>query len=97
MLIFSEVEFKNTKILDKYLLICVYFSGQVYVSISSGMALNYASLTLFFELAVEEAYPAPEVVIGGIITASDNFFSFVFLLIYLIPGIGKMKIFYFGS
>ena len=61
----------------------------MYASISGGMALNFATITLFIELSAEVAYPVPEVVIGGIITAADNLFTSIFLLLYLIPDVGK--------
>ncbi|XP_063850654.1 solute carrier family 49 member 4 homolog isoform X2 [Scylla paramamosain] len=38
---------------------------QIYVTVTGGIALNFAMSPLFFELAVESAYPCSEVMVGG--------------------------------
>ncbi|XP_047471292.1 solute carrier family 49 member 4 homolog isoform X1 [Penaeus chinensis] len=62
--------------------------GQVYVSVSGGMASGMASIPLYYELGVDLSYPVPEILVSGLITASDNISSSLFLLIFLIPNIG---------
>ena len=63
--------------------------GQVYVSIIGTCACNYAAMPLFMEVAVDMAFPAPDVLVAGVMTASDCFFSTLFLTIYSIPNAGK--------
>ncbi|XP_037774618.1 solute carrier family 49 member 4 homolog [Penaeus monodon] len=61
---------------------------QVYVSVSVGMASGMASIPLYYELGVDLSYPVPEILVSGLITASDNISSSLFLLIFLIPNVG---------
>ncbi|XP_076029574.1 solute carrier family 49 member 4 homolog [Oratosquilla oratoria] len=58
---------------------------QVFISVVGGLSLQYASVPLFFELAVEIAYPTPEGVTGAFITGLFNLVSTIFLTLYLIP------------
>ncbi|KAB7494677.1 Disrupted in renal carcinoma protein 2-like protein [Armadillidium nasatum] len=61
---------------------------QVFVSVSLGLSLNYATIPLFYELSVEILYPAHEVLVGGVVTAFDSLTTSAFLLIYLFRTIG---------
>lgn len=65
------------------------FAGQVFVSVSLGLSLNYATIPLFYELSVEILYPAHEVLVGGVVTAFDSITTSAFLLIYSLRTIGK--------
>ncbi|XP_069953629.1 solute carrier family 49 member 4 homolog isoform X1 [Cherax quadricarinatus] len=61
---------------------------QIYISLVGGLSFNFASVPLFFELAVESAYPCSEVIVGGLLTATNNFIGLLFLFIFFIPNIG---------
>lgn len=61
----------------------------MYVSVAGGMAFGMASIPLYYELGVDLSYPVPEILVSGLITASDNISSSLFLLVFLIPGIGE--------
>ncbi|KAL7637813.1 UNVERIFIED_CONTAM: hypothetical protein RMT77_011425 [Armadillidium vulgare] len=61
---------------------------QVFVSVSLGLSLNYATIPLFYELSVEILYPAHEVLVGGVVTAFDSITTSAFLLIYSLRTIG---------
>lgn len=58
---------------------------QVYLSVAGGIALQYATVPLLIELAVELAYPCPESVVGAFLTWTFNIVSGTFLLLFLIP------------
>ncbi|XP_018013542.1 uncharacterized protein LOC108670588 isoform X2 [Hyalella azteca] len=58
---------------------------QVYLSVAGGVALQYATVPLLTEFAVELAYPCPESVVGVMIIGSFNVVSAIFLLLFLIP------------
>ncbi|XP_069169376.1 solute carrier family 49 member 4 homolog isoform X2 [Procambarus clarkii] len=61
---------------------------QIYVSVVGGFSFNFATAPLYFELAVESAYPCSEVIIGGLLTATNNLTGVIFLLLFFIPNIG---------
>lgn len=61
---------------------------QVYATVVGGMSLNFLTCPLFFELAVETAYPCPEILVGGLLTGVNNLMGLIFLFIFLIPNIG---------
>ncbi|XP_042864097.1 solute carrier family 49 member 4 homolog [Penaeus japonicus] len=61
---------------------------QVYFTVVGGLSFNFATAPLFMELAVEAAYPCPEIVVGGMLMGLDNFVGLVFLLLFFIPNIG---------
>lgn len=61
---------------------------QVYVSVMGALTFNYTTIPLFYELAVEMAYPVPEILVSGILTAADNLASTLFYFVFLVPGIG---------
>ncbi|XP_069169382.1 solute carrier family 49 member 4 homolog isoform X2 [Procambarus clarkii] len=62
--------------------------GQIFCSVVIGLASNFANAPLFFELAVERAYPCPEVIVAGLLTGLMNFIGLIFLFVFLIPDIG---------
>nr|XP_053652617.1 LOW QUALITY PROTEIN: uncharacterized protein LOC128702397 [Cherax quadricarinatus] len=43
---------------------------QVYVSVVGGTAFNYATYPLLYEVGVDLAYPAPEILVSGALTAA---------------------------
>lgn len=61
---------------------------QVYFTSIAAFSLNFATSPLFFELAVESAYPCPEILVGGLLTGMNNFVGLVFLFLFFIPNIG---------
>jgi len=50
------------------------------------------SSPLFYELGCETAYPTSEGLANGVLTWLDNCVGLIFLLILMIPGIGKNTI-----
>ncbi|KAG7174835.1 Solute carrier family 49 member 4-like 3 [Homarus americanus] len=64
------------------------FHGHVYASVVGGTAFNYATIPLFYEMGVDLAYPAPEILVSGAITAADNLISIFFFLVFFIPNVG---------
>lgn len=58
---------------------------QIYMTVVGGVAFNFGTSPLFFELAVESAYPCSEVMVGGIMTAMNNFVGLCFLFLFFIP------------
>ncbi|KAG0729605.1 Disrupted in renal carcinoma protein 2 [Chionoecetes opilio] len=58
---------------------------QIYAAVIGGLAFTNTTPPLFFELAVETAYPASEVVVGGVITATNNLIGLCFLFLFLVP------------
>lgn len=65
--------------------------GQIYVTVVGGVAFNFSTCPLFFELAVESAYPCSEVMVGGIMTAMNNFVGLCFLFLFFIPFESKCR------
>ncbi|XP_042868370.1 solute carrier family 49 member 4-like isoform X2 [Penaeus japonicus] len=55
---------------------------QVYASVAGGVSLNFAMSPLFVELAVEAAYPCPEVVVAGAALTLENAASSAFLFAF---------------
>ena len=66
----------------------------MYFCVIGGISFNFATAPLFFELAVELAYPSPEGVIAGFATCLLNFIGIIFLCIFLIPNIGKCYLYF---
>ncbi|KAF2350283.1 Major facilitator superfamily domain, partial [Trinorchestia longiramus] len=64
-------------------MVCV--AAQVYLSVVGGVSLQYATVPLLTELAVEIAYPCPESVVGVLIIGSFNIVAAAFLLLLIIP------------
>ncbi|CAL4096041.1 unnamed protein product, partial [Meganyctiphanes norvegica] len=67
---------------------------QIYLSIIGGCSCSYGTIPLFFEMGAELTYPVPEIMMSGILTAADNLTSIIFLLGYLVPGIGYQWVTY---
>ncbi|XP_068213054.1 solute carrier family 49 member 4 homolog isoform X2 [Palaemon carinicauda] len=61
---------------------------QVYLTSIAAFSLNFSTCPLFFELAVESAYPCPEILVGGLLTGMNNFVGLTFLFLFFIPNIG---------
>ncbi|XP_063612938.1 solute carrier family 49 member 4-like [Penaeus indicus] len=55
---------------------------QVYASVAGGLSLNFAMSPLFVEMAVETAYPCPEVVVAGAALTLDNAVGSAFLFAF---------------
>ena len=68
-----------------------YFSGLLYVLTIAASAFTYSSGPLFFELAAEEVYPAPEGLVGGVLTCVYNSVGMAFLLLFYIPELSKYR------
>ena len=47
------------------------------------------TIPLFYELTVETTYPVAEGVTTGLLTLINNTFTVGFLLILMVPGVGK--------
>ncbi|KAG0712741.1 Disrupted in renal carcinoma protein 2 [Chionoecetes opilio] len=60
---------------------------QVYTSVIGICACNYAALPLFFEVAVDIAFPVSDILVTGVMTAADCLASTLFLTLYSIPNI----------
>ncbi|XP_076067858.1 solute carrier family 49 member 4-like [Oratosquilla oratoria] len=74
-----------------YLLSCqtiAFYKWQVYASVALGMGFAYGCVPLFIELAVELAYPCPEIVVGGFLSAANNLVGIIFYFLFFIPNIG---------
>lgn len=56
-------------------------------SIVGGFFIN-SCIPLFYEMAVEQAYPVKEGFTTGLLTVSNNIWAVIFLLLPMIPGIG---------
>ena len=62
----------------------------MYTSATLGTAFTFTLAPLFFEYAAESVYPAPEGMVGGILTLFYNLVGCVFLCIFFIPDIGTL-------
>ena len=51
--------------------------------------MTFTATVLFFEWAVEAAFPCPAGIVGGFATWICNVAGLVFLCLFLIPNIGK--------
>ncbi|XP_076067873.1 solute carrier family 49 member 4 homolog [Oratosquilla oratoria] len=61
---------------------------QIYACVVLAETLGYATNPLFFELAVECAYPCAEVVVSAFLVTSANVVSALFLAGFSLPGVG---------
>lgn len=69
---------------------CLPFSKvQLFISVIIGASFNYACSPLFFELAVELAFPVSEGVVGAFLTISWNIVAALFLFIMQTPFVKK--------
>ncbi|MPC22600.1 Disrupted in renal carcinoma protein 2 [Portunus trituberculatus] len=69
---------------------CLPFSKvQLFISVIIGASFNYACSPLFFELAVELAYPVSEGVVGAFLTICWNIVAALFLFIMQTPIVKK--------
>jgi len=60
----------------------------LYLSIILGGTLNSCLVPLFFELAVEIAFPVSESIVGGFLTGVLGVIGAIYLLLFFIPNIG---------
>ncbi|KAK7067284.1 hypothetical protein SK128_014125, partial [Halocaridina rubra] len=51
------------------------------------MAVNFGTTPLFYELAVETAYPCPEGVVSGFLEGTLSLTGIIFLCLFFIPNI----------
>jgi MFS transporter, FLVCR family, disrupted in renal carcinoma protein 2 len=63
-------------------------TGALYASSVLGGLLINSTIPLFFELAVETAYPVAEGLSGGVLALMNNVFCLLFLLVAMVPGLG---------
>lgn len=61
----------------------------MYTSVIGACACNYAAMPLFFEVASDMAFPVPDVLVTGVMTATECIISTLFLSVYSYPNIGK--------
>ena len=66
----------------------------IYVAVILATSINFCCCPLFFEMAVEMAYPVNEGLVGGFLTGVYNFIGIMFLFIFFIPNIGFVWINY---
>ena len=69
-----------------------WFVAQLYASVILVGLCNNGSIPLFFEMAAEKNYPVSEIVTASMITLMFNVWPIIFLLVFLIPNIGKRVI-----
>ena len=63
-------------------------TGALYTSSVLGGLLINSTIPLFFELAVETAYPIAEGLSGGVLALMNNVFCLLFLLVAMVLGLG---------
>ncbi|KAG0716178.1 Disrupted in renal carcinoma protein 2 [Chionoecetes opilio] len=63
--------------------------SQLFISVIIGASFNYACSPLFFELAVELAFPVSEGIVGAFLTISWNIVAALFLFIMQTPIVKK--------
>merc|ERR1711970_170775 len=66
----------------------------IYVAVILATSINFCCCPLFFEMAVEMAYPVNEGLVGGFLTGVYNLIGIIFLFIFFIPNIGFVWINY---
>ena len=66
-------------------------SAALYKSSILGGFFVSGTIPLFYELTVESTYPVAEGVTTGALTLINNTFTVIFLLILMVPGVGKDK------
>ena len=66
----------------------------IYVAVILATSINFCCCPLFFEMAVEMAYPVNEGLVGGFLTGVYNLIGIMFLFIFFIPNIGFVWINY---
>ncbi|XP_042858768.1 solute carrier family 49 member 4 homolog [Penaeus japonicus] len=67
---------------------------QAYISVTVGVACQFASVPLLLQLCLELAFPISEGVVGAVVTTCFAFVSLVFLLLFLIPDVGYVWVSY---
>ena len=67
------------------------FEGMIFATYISGNLFLGAASPLFFEMACEVTYPVAEGVTTLVLTLINNIAGLVFLLIQVVPGIGRSR------
>lgn len=71
--------------------VVVVFSGLFYFAYIAACVMTSGAQPLYYEIACENLFPVSEAVISGFLAFLLNVGSSLFLLVTLIPGIGKHK------
>ena len=71
----------------KAYLLCI--SAIIFASYIAGNVFMNAATPLFYETACEVSYPVAEGVTNLVLTLFNNIFGLLFLLVQMIPNIGK--------
>ena len=71
----------------KAYLLCI--SAIIFASYIAGNVFMNAATPLFYETACEVSYPVAEGVTNLVLTLVNNIFGLLFLLVQMIPNIGK--------
>ena len=74
-------------------MVLISISVILYISFIMGNVIMSSTVPLFFETACEVTYPVAEGVTNLVLTLANNIAGLVFLLIQMIPNIGKGFIF----
>ena len=72
----------------------IYISVQLYISIILFCMLLGSTSPLYFEMACEVTYPVAEGVTNLVLTLLNNMGGLVFLIVLMIPNIGKISFLY---
>lgn len=66
-------------------------AASLYKSSILGGFFVSGTIPLFYELTVESTYPIAEGITTGLLTLINNSFTVIFLIILMVPGVGKWK------
>ena len=66
-------------------------AASLYKSSILGGFFVSGTIPLFYELTVESTYPVAEGITTGLLTIINNSFTVIFLVILMVPGVGKFK------
>lgn len=91
-LFFTSVWWKNKMWKTSLLIVLLCFLAvQLFTAaILQGLS-NNGAVPLYYELAIENTYPVPEVCVSTIMTIVYNILPLLFLLIFLIPNVGEYR------
>lgn len=64
-------------------------AASLYKSSILGGFFVSGTIPLFYELTVESTYPVAEGITTGLLTLINNSFTVIFLIILMVPGVGK--------
>ena len=66
-------------------------AASLYKSSILGGFFVSGTIPLFYELTVESTYPIAEGITTGLLTLINNSFTVIFLIILMVPGVGKWR------